>query len=377
MKERTKRVFTGLLLALLLIPAKNVPLLAADDFVRGDVNADGRVSTSDSVLLRRFLFGDDLELLPCIESGDYHDNGRVSLIDTIAILNYLFLGGQPPASPHPDPGPDDDDDTISCDSYIVTPPDHTDDVVRLEDIVASPGAEVEVPVFVTNDLPVEAFQLVLKYDPAVFEPLPGTRSITVEGGYYDELGDDASYVTTSPLNSDPPATEPGILKVGFVPNLVSSELALPPGEDQLVFKILGRVLDSVEPGTISRLEPTNGEDGEGVGSARMLNELTHEGEALLFSTVPVLEPATLQIVTDQTPFARGDSNTDRRLNIADAQYTLSFLFLGTAPPVCFDAADANADGTLDVSDPLATLTYLFLGGRALAPLESISGPNCR
>jgi hypothetical protein len=61
-------------------------------------------------------------------------------------------------------------------------------------------------------------------------------------------------------------------------------------------------------------------------------------------------------------FVRGDSNADARLDLSDAIFTLSSLFLGGEQASCSDAADSNDDGDLDISDPLYTLGRLFQGG---------------
>ncbi len=61
-------------------------------------------------------------------------------------------------------------------------------------------------------------------------------------------------------------------------------------------------------------------------------------------------------------FVRGDSNGDGRLDVADATYTLEYLFRRGATPPCKEAVDANADQRLDISDPVRSLLYLFAGG---------------
>jgi len=61
-------------------------------------------------------------------------------------------------------------------------------------------------------------------------------------------------------------------------------------------------------------------------------------------------------------FRRGDANDDASLDISDAVFVLSFLFLGTETPTCMDAADANDDGAVDVSDPVGVLAFMFSGG---------------
>ncbi len=64
-------------------------------------------------------------------------------------------------------------------------------------------------------------------------------------------------------------------------------------------------------------------------------------------------------------FARGDTNSDSRLDLSDPIASLNYLFLGGAEPLCLAAADANADATLDLSDPVYFLTASFLGGPAI------------
>ena len=61
-------------------------------------------------------------------------------------------------------------------------------------------------------------------------------------------------------------------------------------------------------------------------------------------------------------FRRADADGDGKLNISDAIFTLSALFLGGAGPECLDAADSNDDGLLNLTDGVYTLNALFLGG---------------
>ena len=73
----------------------------------------------------------------------------------------------------------------------------------------------------------------------------------------------------------------------------------------------------------------------------------------------------------QQRFKRGDANADNTVNIADAIFTLGFLFGGGPAPACMDAADANDDGTVNIADAIAALGYLFGGtGDLPAPFGS-------
>ena len=61
-------------------------------------------------------------------------------------------------------------------------------------------------------------------------------------------------------------------------------------------------------------------------------------------------------------FRRGDSNADGSLDISDARYTLSYLFLGGPQPTCKQSADTNSDEKVDLTDAIYGLNYLFMGG---------------
>lgn len=61
-------------------------------------------------------------------------------------------------------------------------------------------------------------------------------------------------------------------------------------------------------------------------------------------------------------FIRGDSNHDADVDIADAVWTLNYLFQGGTPPPCMDSADANDDGSVEIADPITTLIWLFFDG---------------
>jgi subtilisin-like proprotein convertase family protein len=71
---------------------------------------------------------------------------------------------------------------------------------------------------------------------------------------------------------------------------------------------------------------------------------------------------TIRTAAQAPPFRRGDSNQDAAINLTDAVWTLSALFLGGAQPACADAADADDDGSVNIADAVYTLNHLFRGG---------------
>jgi hypothetical protein len=58
-------------------------------------------------------------------------------------------------------------------------------------------------------------------------------------------------------------------------------------------------------------------------------------------------------------FLRGDSSGDGNVDISDAMYSLSYLFISGVAPSCQGAADANDDGSINIADPIAILFHLF------------------
>jgi dockerin type I repeat protein len=331
------------------------------DFLRGDFNADGRLSISDSLALRRYIFHGG-QPFSCEESGDVDASGELDVTDVVRGLNALFLGGPSPAAPFPDVGPGSATDPLGCEAYEVQAPVVSSDVIDIGEAIAAPGQIVEIPVLITNEVEIEAVQLLLAYDDSLLEPL----GMSFTGSYFEAVEDAASFRAVQSI-------EAGILAVGFIPELIEDDHAIPPGEGRLVFSILARVSEDAVPGTVIDLIPTNGPDGQGIGIARMRNELTYRGGARFLSNLPETLPGHLQIVGDLAVFVRGDSNSDGAVNISDATHTLGYLFTGEATIDCEDAADSNDDGTVNISDPIATLGYLFLGVGFLPPPSSSPG----
>jgi hypothetical protein len=77
----------------------------ADDFIRGDANGDGGLSIVDPQFTLNYLF---LGGTPpaCLAAADVDDSEDIVISDPIATLNFLFLGGDPPRPPYPGPGRD-------------------------------------------------------------------------------------------------------------------------------------------------------------------------------------------------------------------------------------------------------------------------------
>jgi hypothetical protein len=77
----------------------------------------------------------------------------------------------------------------------------------------------------------------------------------------------------------------------------------------------------------------------------------------------------------ETPFRRGDSNGDGKLDISDGVFTLLHLFTGESAPRCEKSLDSNDDGKIDISDAVSFLAYVFLGAAPLPEPFAACGPD--
>jgi hypothetical protein len=77
----------------------------------------------------------------------------------------------------------------------------------------------------------------------------------------------------------------------------------------------------------------------------------------------------------RTSFVRGDANEDGRIDLSDAVFVLTYLFLGGRAPECKDAADVDDRGSIEITDAVNLLNHLFLGAAAPRPPHPAEGED--
>ena len=87
-------------------------------------------------------------------------------------------------------------------------------------------------------------------------------------------------------------------------------------------------------------------------------------QELNFVGVVTWELEEIEQVSDDPKFKRGDSNSDRLVDISDSITILTHLFLGAPELECEKTADINDDGKIDISDPIFLLSHQLLGEQA-------------
>ncbi len=332
-----------------------------DDFIRGDVNQDGRLSISDALSARRFLFLGDLQPT-CLAALDFNGDFRIDISDQISILAAIFLDGPAPGAPFPLEGPDPELNELTCHDYTIEEPKLTEDIIKFGEVEGDPGDEITIPIYITNSREVEAYQFIFDFTPGTFELIePGGLGIDALDFTDSAIGISRPDFEGSPFFAVVREIEPGRILLGLIPDFITENWVLPPGEDQLLLGIKGRIPLTAQEGTETDLTPTNGPNQKGVGDYKLFNELTYRGEPLWISVRPQLKPGWLKIGPDISIFIRGDANSDKRVDISDVTFLLENFFLGKHVIRCPKAGDVNDDGAHDISDPIMILAAQILG----------------
>lgn len=333
----------------------------ANEFIRGDVNYDGRVSISDLVHLahNRLLEGPGPV---CDDAADADDDGSLTLLDVYALLEHLFgrLGNPLPApsgSPGEDPTQDELEGCVlaAVDVEAGVDIDHvyyiTHDGRGATGIAVHPGqSKVRVPVYLDTNVPLSACIVSLEYDPA-----------QILAAKLDFAGSSGRRLGADRVASISKVTEGGAhFLVGYVLMLLAyeenDELAIPGGDEQLLVTLEVDLAEDLEIGAevvISFVEAP-----AVANEPAATNEVVAPG---LHPSYPDTIDIALPVVHESSMFMRGDVTRDAALSILDVFALLEFLFGSDSYPIpCGDAADLNDDGGITLSDPLALLTFMYV-----------------
>jgi hypothetical protein len=69
--------------------------VVSQEFLRGDANGDGEITTGDIIYLINYLYLGGSAPVP-FDAGDVNGDGDIDAGDVVSLINYLFLGGSPP-----------------------------------------------------------------------------------------------------------------------------------------------------------------------------------------------------------------------------------------------------------------------------------------
>jgi hypothetical protein len=266
-------------------------------------------------------------------------------------------------------------------SVRCNPPQPPEAAFRIAGATALPGQAVALPFKVWSNAPLGGFSFSIDFDEEVLQ------ATDVEQVYRRPDGLDSEFqrIVIDNENATPGSVgvDEGTIAGITVFSFRKADQVLPANMEVEMY----RLHFQVKPETTAASTDIAFLDGAGYSPSpgTGLNNVSACGTSWYPQTASsfIFINGRINVVPDISAFVRGDSNGDFEVNLSDAVFTLSFLFLGSTGPNCPDAADANDDGRVDLSDPIATLQALFLGTGPLpepaSPGEDLTpdGLDCR
>lgn len=310
----------------------------------GDANTN-IVDMNDGVRILAYLFLGETNQAPCPAAADVNDNGLVELSDYVYLARWIFDNGPPPPAPYPAAGTDPTAGTTVSDDRD---PRFTYKVGDAIGFASNTG--LIIPLMLTNTVPVSGFQMAFRYDGNLLridEMLPDKTALKEAS---------AEYIIHQAFNRPGESLAEYSALIDFATPFDFG--TLPAGENQIVGRLVVSISLIADPGE-TLIEFVDGKVFPGNDPPETRSPLHN----LVILDTNVARPKFENgKVTIRKAFIRGDSNQDKRVDISDTVYSLSWIFLGGPAPKCNDAADVNNDSRLDISDAIFALNYLFVGG---------------
>jgi PKD repeat protein len=228
--------------------------------------------------------------------------------------------------------------------------------LRLPDQVAFPNQrDVWFPVLACHKEPIQAFQLMGRYDPNILVLKDYSLNFTATQATIPFL---VFNDLMKPNPERPDLLPQPYFEVGCIFDVdeFKGEPTIPSG-CQSIFKLIFDVSRLAPQGGTTVIEFVNDYDVSPV-----LNIFTVGG----FTRIPALTHSTVTILPLKPPFPaffkRGDVDGNQRIELTDPIKILNFLFIGGETLKCMDAADVADTGTVGISSAIYLLNFLFLGG---------------
>lgn len=387
MKRPLQRCFFAARTCAVFLASVTVAMVAnaQDDFLRGDINTDGRVNWADvssfAEGFRRLFDGEPApQIFPCFDSLDVNDDGEVggasdidTLIDflfTLTPRSYEFLLPEP----FPRPGRDTTPSKLTCGDGFDEPGGATgnyrvgwDGPERV-----SRGDSIDILLRVDTATAIRGLSFAYVVDPSVLEindvemdigALPPIDRRRLHASRYFQWRLHRFASDTADLR----LLVFGVVFADSDFNPIDMPSTQGGTRDFPLLRVSGRISDTAPPGPREVMYKYSGEYAENLGELLggiQTQFLGPDGFTPIDPIDPLDFPPYLIPVIDvgEIVFLRADSNGDGDVNLSDAVNTLNILFIeGSNVLFAPDGADANDDGELTITDAVYTLNFLFLG----------------
>jgi hypothetical protein len=256
---------------------------------------------------------------------------------------------------------------------------------RLSDAIGFPGGAVRIPFRVEADAEFDGLNFSVDFDEGLLEATEIEKVYRLPSGSTDYYFEYMRF-DNSDENPGSAGTDEGYLAGGIRFSRDPARV-LPANQEIEVLAFHFRVKPDAPTGTSTSIRFLPG--GRPSPNPTFWGPVSNEMHVKGVSVKPGADAAylylngSMRIVPDVSVFVRGDSNDDRAVNLGDAIFTLSNIYLGGDAPACRDASDANDDGAIDITDPIHVLGFLFLGGTRIPPPfpscgidDGREGPGC-
>jgi hypothetical protein len=209
-----------------------------------------------------------------------------------------------------------------------------------------PGQQgVWVPVWISNEVAIQGFQLMATYDATVLSLEGHSLRYTVTAQLEPEF---------LQVNDRRTHIEVGCLFDFLAP---FDHRGLSPRQEARLLHLVFDVSRDAVAGTRTTLRLA-----DDPALSQVLNIFTAEGRSLS----PQLLGATVEVVRQgdvpESLFTRGDVDSSGTFDLADVLVVLNYLFLRGPPPLCLDAADFHDSGKINVRSVISLLGFLFREG---------------
>ncbi|HEQ98213.1 MAG TPA: hypothetical protein ENO22_02605 [candidate division Zixibacteria bacterium] len=96
----------------------------------------------------------------------------------------------------------------------------------------------------------------------------------------------------------------------------------------------------------------------------------------LFVFVVVAAMICLAATAANSEYVCGDANDDGTLNVSDAVFIITHVFIGGPAPDPWESGEVNCDGALNISDAVRLINYVFKAGYAPCDTDGDGIPDC-
>jgi len=299
----------------------------------GDVDTSGVFDFIDMALFEFYFRTGESPTMP-LTIGDVDQCGSINLADYTYVHDYFFEFG-----PFPCEG------SVTCEWPV-----GTNSIDLGDQIVASPGDTVFMPVYITNDIPLQGVLVGFSYNSDDVEVI-GVNEVETTFDWaqgfnwvIDEAANTVLIVaTTGGFVTNNPQSGGEFAEIAIEISVGASDQNV--DIDTLFINPAGEIVFCHDDGGI--VSPAYNDNGT----------------------------ADL-IISSGSSYVCGDADGSGAVDIDDVVYLIAYIFSGGPAPDPLASGDADCAGGIDIDDVVYLISYIFTGGSAPCDPDGDEVPDC-